>query len=111
MVYAIQKAYYLDAKNPSDATVLCDCAESIGLEREAFSQALGSVEVDQAFKKNLHLARIMGIQGFPAVLAVNLDADSGKPVHHTISAGWCDPETLLARWQASFPTLSSDFRQ
>ena len=36
MIEAIQHAYYLDARNPSDVATLTDLAGTIGLDRERF---------------------------------------------------------------------------
>ncbi|MFT5111452.1 MAG: putative protein-disulfide isomerase [Parasphingorhabdus sp.] len=98
MVHAIQRAYYMQAKNPSDTTILCDCAESIGIDRKSFAEELESEVVEQDFQKNLYLAQTMGIQGFPAVLVVAQKNDNEKPAHHLITSGYCDAQTLVENW-------------
>ena len=103
MVYAIQRAYYLEAKNPSDQEVLLDCAESLGFDRGVFTEELSSESVQHDFNKNLHLSRLMGIQGFPSVLAVSRQKDGDKPSYHSITAGYCDPSTLVSNWHQHFP--------
>ena len=42
MITAIQRAYYLEAKNPSDYDILADCAESCGIDRDAFFEHIDS---------------------------------------------------------------------
>ncbi|MGB1242161.1 MAG: alkaline phosphatase family protein, partial [Chitinophagales bacterium] len=40
MITAIQEAYYLKAKNPSDASVLIACAKQIGMDEKKFEEDL-----------------------------------------------------------------------
>lgn len=74
MSRAIQKAYYLDAKNPSDMSTLIECAETIGLDESQFSEQLRSDLIESKLNSELEFIRTLGVQGFPALLLVNGDA-------------------------------------
>lgn len=104
MVEAIQQAYYLHARNPSSEQVLCDIAESIGLDQDEFARVLRGDEVRAAFARNLELVRRMGVQGFPAVVAV-LKHPNQDPRYALVSAGYCDPAALSQRWQRALRDL------
>ncbi|MEB8431238.1 DsbA family protein [Cocleimonas sp. KMM 6892] len=68
MIDAIQKAYYLKAKNPSNDETLIDIAESLGLDKEAFSADLNSAETQQQLEEEMTFARQIGAQGFPSMM-------------------------------------------
>ena len=70
MTEAIQQAYYLEARNPSDRDTLVDIAGTIGLDRNLFAEALDSEEVQQALMVEINASRELGIQGFPSLLLV-----------------------------------------
>ena len=106
MLEAIQHAYYLQARNPAIATVLHDIAESIGLDREEFATHMAGDAVATAFARNLELARRMGVQGFPSVVAVLKQRDEA-PRYSLVSAGYCDPAALRQRWQDARRELES----
>jgi putative protein-disulfide isomerase len=74
MSQAIQKAYYLDAKNPSETSTLLECAESIGLDASQFAELLSSDRIESKLNSELEFCRTLGIQGFPALLLVNDEA-------------------------------------
>lgn len=71
MSQAIQQAYYLEAKNPSDTGTLIECAASIGLDEIQFSELLSSEQIDSKLNSELAFCKSLGIQGFPALLLVN----------------------------------------
>ena len=72
MLFSIQQAYYLQAKNPSLTSTLAELAESIGFNREWFEQQLNDDEVNVRFHQEISASRQLPIQGFPSlVLAVN----------------------------------------
>ena len=78
MIEAIQQAYYLHAKNPSDASTLIALAEDLGLDKTTFEKVFASSEVQQLLEHNLRvyqeLAMEAGISGFPSLA---LKADMG----------------------------------
>lgn len=91
MTETIQQAYYRQALNPSNISVLTDLAEKIGIHREHFNQQMQSQITDQQLFEDLNFSRQHGIQGFPFLGALT---DHGLAV---ISAGYCNRETLLQR--------------
>ncbi|WP_296509920.1 DsbA family protein [Rhodoferax sp.] len=68
MVQAIQEAYYLQARNPSDTSTLVALAESLGLDAAAFDAALSSPALDEALHAELAAVRRLPIQGFPSLV-------------------------------------------
>ncbi len=70
--FAVQQAYYLQAKNPSDEDTLLQLAASLGFNREQFKLRLNSETLNQQLMNEIATVRQMPIQGFPSlVLAVN----------------------------------------
>ncbi|KJY82760.1 thioredoxin [Vibrio galatheae] len=67
MLTAIQTAYYLEAKNPSDSKVLIELADSIGLDVARFESDFGSVTLNEEFLSELDFARSIGGNSFPSL--------------------------------------------
>lgn len=84
MVTAIQHAYYLNAKNPSDKAVLCALAAGIGCNLDQFSQDMDSPQIHQLLIDNITFGHRLGAQGFPSLF---LEVTSSKilqiPVNYT----------------------------
>ncbi len=68
MINAIQRAYYLQARNPSDDKVLIQLATELGLEPQQFERDLYSSETETEFARQRALARQLPIQGFPSLV-------------------------------------------
>jgi putative protein-disulfide isomerase len=68
MLYAIQKAYYLEAKNPSDDAVLVRLAEEIGLDVVLFTERLNHPETQQRLLAEIRFGQHLGAQGFPSLV-------------------------------------------
>lgn len=68
MILAIQQAYYLQARNPSDRQTLVALAEEIGLEVKRFARDLQSQETGHRLLGEIDLGRRMGVQGFPSLV-------------------------------------------
>lgn len=68
MILAIQQAYYLKAKNPSNDDVLIECAEQIGLDGEQFAQALNNPSIQQQLLAEIKYARQLGVNSFPSLV-------------------------------------------
>ena len=66
MLYAIQQAYYLQARNPSLTCTLGELAAEIGLDRNSFELRLQSSEVNNQLMKEIEASRQLPIQGFPS---------------------------------------------
>lgn len=65
---AIQRAYYTQARNPSDVSTLVELAEELGLDVAAFTQALHSEAVQAQLDAELQHALDMDIESFPALV-------------------------------------------
>lgn len=92
MVFAIQEAYYLQAKNPSDDSTLIALAEQIGLDKELFTAQLSSSLSQQKLLAEINVARTLPIQGFPS-LVLSVDGE-----HHAIPLDYLN-------WKASFEVI------
>jgi putative protein-disulfide isomerase len=96
MIQAIQRAYYLEARNPSDTATLVDLAAEIGLDRQLFADELAGSAVQDQLQKELAWARNAPINGFPSLvlqtpqglMPVTLDYGDAGPMRQQI-------ETLL----------------
>ena len=89
MTHGIQKAYYLEARNPSDRPVLAEIAAEIGLDREAFEAWMDSPEIETLLQRELAEVRALGIDSFPSL---RIEKD-GLAAHLPID--YNHPETLL----------------
>jgi putative protein-disulfide isomerase len=70
MLEGIQRAYYLEAKNPSDTPVLIDIAKAIGCNVAQFTQDLTSPTINRLLQNEMHRARELGATGFPSLIHV-----------------------------------------
>ncbi|WOT05535.1 DsbA family protein [Shewanella youngdeokensis] len=69
---AVQQAYYLQAKNPSDDATLIDIAIKLGMDGDAFSHALNSEATQNRLLQEFAQTRRLPMQGFPSlVMALN----------------------------------------
>ncbi|MCW8824836.1 MAG: DsbA family protein [Gammaproteobacteria bacterium] len=72
MSYAIQDAYYRQAKNPSDIDVLCSIAEALNLDRDQFYSLLTADSTEQQLQQEIAQARSLGVDSYPSlVLQIN----------------------------------------
>jgi len=68
MIRAIQEAYYLQAKNPSDDEVLADLAAQLDLDRERFLQDLNHPQTQHTLEIEMQQGQALGAQGFPSLI-------------------------------------------
>jgi len=68
MIFAIQEAYYLKAKNPSNQETHLLLAAELGLDIKKFETDLNSKELEQAFVEELQFAHSLPIHGFPSMV-------------------------------------------
>ncbi|MDH5518768.1 MAG: DsbA family protein [Gammaproteobacteria bacterium] len=71
MISAIQQAYYLNARNPSDQKVLTALAIDLKLDTVAFTADLNSPATQEILQQEIHLSQRLGAQGFPSLILVN----------------------------------------
>lgn len=83
MTYAIQQAYYLQAKNPSDLETLSIAAEQIGLDVDQFRQHMFSTELMQNFESELHNVRDIGVNSFPSLVLELGTSRFNIPINYT----------------------------
>lgn len=67
MANAIQHAYYLHAKNPSDSETLIALAESLGINASDFATLIDAQSTQQTLQEHMNLARQLDVSGFPAL--------------------------------------------
>ncbi|MAD03728.1 MULTISPECIES: DsbA family protein [unclassified Pseudoalteromonas] len=94
MLYAIQKAYYLNAQNPSDISTLVLLAEQIGLEKSTFIKEIESENIHSLLMAEINQARSLPIQGFPSLVIEN------KGNYHAIPVNYLD-------WESTYQQIVS----
>lgn len=88
MFAAIQNAYYRDARDPSDLSVLVELADELGLDADEFRVALGSAPSQARLEQHFALRRKLGAKSFPS-----LGFEHGGECR-LLSSGWIDEESL-----------------
>lgn len=74
MIEAIQQAYYLEARNPSEQKTLVALAGEIGLDPLSFRETLEAPNTDQMLKDEITEARRLGAVSFPSLRLVTAGA-------------------------------------
>ncbi len=70
MILAIQRAYYLQARNPSEDETLVELAGEIGLDASRLGRDLASEAVHAALLDEIAQARRLGADSFPSLVLV-----------------------------------------
>lgn len=91
MLFAIQKAYYLNAKNPSDDSVLIQLAKEIGLDVNRFIEDLNSDKSNYLLQKDLELVNFLQVSGFPSLVLKNRDS------YYRVSIDYTNPKSILKK--------------
>jgi putative protein-disulfide isomerase len=89
MILAIQQAYYLQARNPSDDETLIQLADEIGLDAAGFEQDLNSHKTQETLLSEITQAGQLGIRSFPSLL---LQTDKNT---WPITVDYWTPESML----------------
>ena len=89
MTARIQKAYYLEARNPSENATLIELAKEIGLDAQQFSKQLDDVSTQELLMAEIQLSRKMGMNTFPSLAVYSLDE-----LKH-ISLNYTDPQSMI----------------
>ncbi|MBY5992178.1 DsbA family protein [Ferrimonas balearica] len=97
MILALQRAYYLDAQNPSDQDTHKSLADTLGLDRARFDRALTAPGTEQALQAQVQLARQLPIQGFPSLVLWHQG-------WHPLPLDYRDPAPTLAAIQTLLAT-------
>lgn len=90
MLGAIQHAYYLQARNPSDKTTLRQLAMEIGIDDGAFAEALESPRIARQLEAEMDRAAVLGVDSYPS-LVLQLD-DHFRP----LTVDYRDANNMLA---------------
>ncbi len=85
MLLAIQQAYYLQAKNPSDSDVLIQLAADCKLDSKRFEADLFSAQCEQLLQQDLHSAMQLGVHSFPSLVLCYNDSNSLIPIDYNCS--------------------------
>ena len=96
----IQRAFYAEGQDVTDAGVLADLAAEVGLERAAFADAFDMDATRDATGLDFMITQQTGVSGFPTVLA-----GVREQGFHVISAGYAKAETLLPKLDAVMTEL------
>lgn len=91
MILAIQQAYYLQARNPSENEVLIAIAGEAGLDADRFAADLNAEKTHSRLLEEIAFGRAIGVQGFPSLV---LKSEAG---YRVLSYDYNDPEVLLAQ--------------
>ena len=70
---AVQHAFYAEGRNVTQADVLTDIAESLGLPRVEFAETFASKEMRDATLQDFQQSQAWGIRGFPTLIAEHGD--------------------------------------
>jgi len=98
MVRAIQHAYYLEARNPSDNETLIALAVRLGLPGERFARLLDAAETQATLLAEIAHARELGANSFPSLRLQIGQTCWPVPVDYT------DPDAMLATVQTLLHT-------
>ncbi len=104
MILAIQEAYYLKARNPSDIDVLIDLANTLSLATNApfdidkFVFDLSHEETQQQLMHEIDLGKTMGATGFPSLILED------KKTYSLLDIDYNNPHKILKQ----ITTLSAD---
>lgn len=92
MFEAIQRAYYLEARNPSDQDVLIRCAEHLDLEPTSFAEALGSPTTQRTLEEHLARREALAADGLPS-----LYFSEGRTQPTLVMRGYARAEDVMRR--------------
>jgi putative protein-disulfide isomerase len=95
MTARIQRAYYLEARNPSDNSTLVELATDIGLDSERFAASLVSDSTQQQLVAEIRAGREMGINSFPSLV---VQKAAGL---RYIELNYTRPEAMLSEIEAA----------
>jgi putative protein-disulfide isomerase len=102
MINAIQQAYYLNARNPSDVDTLVSIATQLGIPADLFTEQLSADEIEDKLLSEINFARQLPIQGFPSlVLMVDNNAYPIRLDYHQWQTSLADIQTILLTTQPS----------
>jgi putative protein-disulfide isomerase len=97
MILAIQQAYYLQARNPSDTSTLVELAGEIGLDAARFLDDFDDPASVQALLEEITQAQRLGATSFPSLVLLRAESRWPVPVDYQDAGAMLGLiETLLA---------------
>ena len=90
-IAAVQHAYYLEAKNPSNDDILINIAENLGLETKQFAEDLNSTETQEVLNQEIKLSQSLGMTSFPSLKLLKGDVVS------TITIDYNNADSIIAQ--------------
>ena len=101
MFEAVQRAYYQEARNPSDGQTLVALAGEIGIDTDRFASDLASPEIEQQMQDGFNIRRPMNANQFPSLVFRD-----GENVTF-ITKGYNDVAPVLSGLDAVFGRLEN----
>ncbi|MET0068047.1 MAG: DsbA family protein [Candidatus Thiodiazotropha sp.] len=95
MILAIQQAYYLEARNPSDVPVLVSLAEALGIDGRQFHSELGDHSTQQSLEHEIAHSRALGVHSFPSLVLEVEDGRWAIPVDYRSAESMLETITLI----------------
>ncbi|HAA75078.1 TPA: DsbA family protein [Candidatus Latescibacteria bacterium] len=92
MFEAIQRAYYQEARNPSDLSTLTDMAREIDLDVDRFTADIASDDVEQELQDGFNVRRCLNANLFPSLIALTED---GQP--KWLTKGYATTDQVMDR--------------
>ena len=96
MISGIQKAYYLNAKNPSDLSTLVEMGCSIGLDETEFTQLIQSPLIEKQLQDDIKTAQSMGGTSFPSLFLEFGGKDNNGMQNSPIGIDYNSPDKIIA---------------
>jgi putative protein-disulfide isomerase len=104
MTRAIQRAYYLEARNPSDESTLIELAGELGLDSTAFTRVLRDPQTQVALLAEISRARAMQADSFPSLVLEYRGNITHIPIHYTNHQPMLDSIQRLIADEAGWQT-------
>ena len=89
MLLAIQQAYYLNAMNPSDDSILIELSRQLDLDSIQFEHDLNSAATQDLLSQEFELRDSLYVHSFPSLV---LDIHNKQ---HTIEIDYNNADTIL----------------
>ena len=83
MTSTIQKAYYQQARNPSDDQTLIELANDAGLDKQAFIDDFYSEKVKIILQREIDFSREMFVESFPSLILKAANSISSIEIDYT----------------------------
>lgn len=102
MFAALQRSYYLEARNPSDTSTHLELAAELGLDTDRFAEDLISTRVKDLLQDDFACRRKLGVREFPSLILEK----EGTLI--PIVRGWADPDAVRDRLASSLDRKRTD---